>query len=106
MGHELSFVALVEGGVEPDRLTALALGPELLAEAARVVADQAVGGLQNGARRAVVLLEAKQRRLRVVAHELLQVRHACTTKPVDGLVVVADYERVAGVRDGVSVTCR
>ncbi len=53
---ELRLVALVEGGVEADRLPARAAGPEFLAEAAGVVRDDAVGRLQNGRGGTVVLL--------------------------------------------------
>src|SRR3984893_4143060 len=73
MRDELGLVALVEGGVEADRLAARAAGPQFLAEAAGVVGDQAVGGFENGRGGAVVLLEPEKLRLRVIAAELLQV---------------------------------
>jgi hypothetical protein len=72
---ELRFVALVERGIEPDRLALVAAGPEVLAEAAAVVRDQRVRGVQDVAGRAVVLLEAAQLR-RESRAELLQVLDA------------------------------
>ena len=48
----------LKAAVQLDRLAARAARPELLAEAAGVVRDEAVGGLEDGAGRAVVLLEA------------------------------------------------
>src|SRR5690606_29024710 len=69
--HEVGFVALVERHVELDGLTALAAGPQILTQATAVVADQRVGGIQDVAGRAIVLLESKQLRVRIVAAELL-----------------------------------
>src|SRR5580704_7705940 len=98
VGDELRLVALVEGGVELDRLTTRAAGPELLAEAVGVVRDQAVGGLENGAGRAVVLLELEEQRSRVIAAEVLQILRARTSERVHRLIVITHYERVAAAR--------
>ena len=93
--HELGLVALVERGVEADRLARAAARPQVLAEAPRVVGDQGVGGLQDVAGRAVVLLEAHQLGVREVLAEGAQVLDPRTAPAVDRLVVVADRERRA-----------
>src|SRR5690606_37775422 len=54
---EVRFVALVERGVELDRLAALPARPEILPEPSAVVADERVCGIENVAGRSVVLLE-------------------------------------------------
>ena len=46
--HEAGFVHLVEGGVAQYGGALADLGPEILAQAARIVGDQGVGGLQGG----------------------------------------------------------
>src|SRR2546429_333464 len=86
MRDELRLVALVEGGVEADRLAARAAGPEFLAEAAGVVGDEPVGRFQDSAGGAVVLLEAEQLRRRVVAAELLEVPGARAPEAVNRVV--------------------
>jgi len=95
---ELRLVALVEGGVQPDGLAAGAAGPQVLTEAGRVVCDQAVGGLEDVGGGAVILLEAEQLRLRVIAAELLQVLRARAAECIDRLVVIAHDEGIAGRR--------
>ncbi len=62
LDDEVRFVALVERGVQLDRLALGAAGPEVLAEAAGVVRDQRVGGIEDRRGRAIVLLEADQLR--------------------------------------------
>ena len=89
---ELGFVALVVGAVEADRRAALAAGPELLADAPAVVGDDRVGGGQDVAGRAVVLLETEELHAREIPAELLQVLDPRTAPAIDGLVVVADDE--------------
>src|SRR5205085_341693 len=108
VGHELRLVPLVEGGVEADRLATRTGRPQLLAEAAGVVPDEPVGGFQDGAGGAVVLLEAEQLRPRVVAAELLEMPGARAPEAVNRLIVVADHERIAAARRsrGWSGRCR
>src|SRR3989344_3735288 len=55
--HEARLVEIGIAGVELERFAFLARGPQVLAEAAGVVADDRVGGLENGAGGAVVLFE-------------------------------------------------
>src|ERR1700741_645409 len=98
MRDELGLVALVEGGVEPDRLTARAARPQVLAEARGVVGNQTVGGREDIGGGAVVLLEAEQLCLAVVAAELLQVLGTCASEPVKRLVVIAHDERMTRAR--------
>ena len=77
------------------RSPSLPCGPEILAEPPGVVRDQRVRRLQDVARGAVVLLEAKQLRGRVILGEAREVLHARAAPAVDGLVVVAHHERRA-----------
>ncbi len=94
LDHEVGLVALVEGSVQPDRLAARGLGPQLLAEPVLVPADDLVGGAEDDAGRAVVLLQLEDRRAEVAA-EVLHVLDAGAAPAIDGLVVVADDERRA-----------
>ena len=95
---EIRLVAFVEGGVDADRFAALDRGPELLAHAVGVLRDDGVRGGEDHGGRAVVLLQAEDRRV-VLAAEVLHVLDARAAPAVDGLVVVADDERRAGLAD-------
>ncbi|MNQ44216.1 hypothetical protein D3C85_579640 [compost metagenome] len=68
------------------------VGPQVLAQAAAVVADQRVGGIQDVAERTVVLFQANHGAMRVVALEVGHVADVRTAKGVDGLVIVAHGE--------------
>ena len=91
--HELRLVALVEGGIQPDRFALAAARPQVFAESTAVMGDECVGRLENGAGRAVVLLQSHQLGLREIAAERLQIFDASTAPAVDRLIVVADGER-------------
>src|SRR5690606_36947193 len=90
---EVGLVTLVERRVQAHGIAALAAGPQVLAESAGVVADQGVGRIENGARRAIVLFKPEQLCARLIAAELMQILHARAAPAVDRLVVVADGER-------------
>ena len=94
---EAGFVHFVVGGEQVDRLALAVGGPQLLAEAVGVVGDHRVGGGQDVAGGAVVLLELERARARVVLQEALHVLHLGAAPAVDGLVVVAHHEHFAGV---------
>src|SRR5882757_7617721 len=94
MSDELGLVALVERGVDPDRIALLAARPEVFPEPPGVMRDQAVCRGENGCGRAVVLLEPAQQRRAVVAAKLMQVLDPCPAPAIDRLVVVADDERI------------
>ena len=86
---------LVEIGIafeDADRLALAGIGPQVLAEALAVVLDQRVGGGQDVAVRAVVLLEADDVGTGVVALEVAHVADLGAAEGVDALVVVADRE--------------
>src|SRR5690606_3694435 len=53
------------------------VGPQLLVEQVRVVADDLVGGRQNALNGTIVLLELDQLELRVIGRELGQVFNGC-----------------------------
>src|SRR5579862_9875206 len=97
--HEVGLVALVVGTVDPHRFAACAAGPQLFAEAGRVVGDQRVRRIQYRRARAVVLFQLVERRLRKVAAEFLQVLDLGATPAIYRLVVIANHERVAAGAD-------
>ena len=55
--------------------------------------DDAVRRLEDERGGAVVLLEAVELRLRVVAAKLLQILHALAAEAVHGLIVITDDKR-------------
>ena len=112
VNDEARLVHLVKGGVALDGLALAALGPEVLAQAAGVVGDEGVGGLENGPGGAVVLFQAHHLGVGVVALEALHVLHFGPAPAIDGLVVVPHQEEVVplpgqqpqpGVLDGIGV---
>ncbi len=96
---ELGLVALVVGAEEADRRALALAGPEFLADAAAVVADDGVGGIEDVAGRAVVLLEPEQLHVVEIPAVLLQVLDPRAAPAVDRLVVVAHHVRDAGRAD-------
>src|SRR3546814_5489639 len=85
-----------------DCFAVVAVGPQFLAEPAGVLRNQAVGGAEDGAGRAVVLFEADRLAAAEILVETQHVVDARATPAVDRLVVIADREQhaaVAGERD-------
>ncbi len=73
-----------------DFVAALAVGEERLAEAALVGGDEARGGRQNVARRAVVPLQAHDLGTGEIVFETQDVVHLGAAPAVDRLIVIAD----------------
>ena len=69
--------------------------PELLLLARQVVLDHSIRRRKNILRRAVVLLEQDNCRLRVVLLKVHDVPHICATPAVDRLVSIADDADIA-----------
>ncbi len=86
-------LAVGERFKNPDRLTAAGLGPQVLAEARRVVLDDGIGGVEDVAVGAVVLLEADQVLHLELALEVAHVADVGAAEGVDALVVVTDTEQ-------------
>ncbi len=84
---------LVERGIQADRLAFAAGGPQLLAQAALVVGDQRVGGLEDAGGGAVVLLQTDGLGIGKILAELLQVLDPRAAPAVDRLIVVADHHQ-------------
>ncbi len=112
LDHEPGLVDLVEGGIAADRLAGAVLGPEILAEPARIVRDQRVGGAKDGAGGTIVLLQTDDLGIRIVALEALDILDPRATPAVDRLIVVADQEQIVaiprqqpqpGVLDGIRI---
>ena len=78
--------------VDAHRLALAGVGPQFLAEPARIVGDQRIGGVQDVPDRAVVLLELDQVLHAELALEVGHVADVGTAECVDRLVVVADRE--------------
>jgi hypothetical protein len=85
----LGLVHFVVALDERDRPRLRRVAPELLLEQLRVVADHRVGGGEDAAGRAVVLLERNHRQLRIVDRQPAQVLDRRAAPAVDALVVVA-----------------
>src|SRR3546814_4547040 len=92
-----SFVVLVECSVQLDCFAVVAVGPQFLAEPAGVLRNQAVGGAEDGAGRAVVLFEADRLAAAEILVETQHVVDARAAPAVDRLVVIADREQHAAV---------
>ena len=94
-GDELRLGALVADLHDLDERALPSRGPQVLALAPPVVGDHRVGGVEDLLRGAVVLLEADDLGVRVVALELEDVADVGAAPRVDALVVVADHGEVA-----------
>ena len=112
IGHEAGLVHLVKGGVAQYEFALGVLGPEVLAQSVRILGDQGVGGLEDGAGGAIILLQAYYLGVGVVALEALDVLHPRPTPAIDGLIVVAHQEEIVpvpgqqaqpGVLDGIGI---
>ena len=93
--HELGLVVLIEGGIELDGCAVVAVGPKFLPESSEVAGDEPVGGTQNGAGGAVVLLQADHFAAREVAGQSHHVLDARTAPAVDRLIVITHREHHA-----------
>ena len=94
VGHILGLVVLVHGGVQPEHVPGPGAGPQLLALAALVVADDGVGRVQDVAGGAVVLLQTDGAAALVLLLEGEDVLDGGPPEAVDGLVVVAHHAEV------------
>ena len=93
-GDPFGLLLLVVGLEALDRPAAGVLGPQLLVLARRIPADDGMGSVEDELRRAVVLLELDDRRVRFVALEVEDVPKVGAAPRVDRLVVVADHRQV------------
>src|ERR1700754_3156543 len=95
VAHKLRLVALIEGGIQSDRVATLPDRAEVLAQPPRVVRDQAVRGRQDGPGGTVVLLQSAEPRGWEVPAILMQVFDTRATPAINRLVIVTDGEGVA-----------
>ena len=95
--HEAGLVHLVEGGVTQNGLALGILGPEILTQARGVMRNQGVGGLEDIAGGAIILLQAHHLGVGIVALEALDVFHPGPAPAIDGLIVVAHQEEIVPV---------
>jgi len=94
-GHELRLGALVVDLHDLDARALPSRRPQVLALALAVVGDHGVGDVEDRLRAAVVLLQANDLGIGVVALELEDVADVGATPRVDALVVVADHGEIA-----------
>ena len=92
--HEAGFIVLVVGDVGDDGRTRSGVGPQALGPAAAVARDDAIGGVEDGLRRPVVLLQQHGLGIGIVALELLDVANRRATEGIDGLIGVADHAQL------------
>ena len=93
---ERRLVVLVVGDVADDLVAVARVGPQALVLAARVLGDDGVRGREDRLRRPVVLLQQHDRRVGVVALEVLDVADVGAAEGVDRLVGVADHAQLGG----------
>ena len=88
-GHPLGLVLGVAAVGHDDLVARAVLGPQALVEQLLVIGDDGVGGFQDAARGAVVLLELDDLELGVVLLQQLQVLDVRAAPGIDRLIVVA-----------------
>ena len=93
-GHILGLVVLVHGGVQGQLVPVPGLGPQLLALAALVVADDGVGRLQNVPGGAIVLLQADDPAALILLLEGQNILNGGPTEAIDRLVIVTHHAEV------------
>ncbi len=89
-GDIARLVVLICGAVERERVTGIGLCPERFALAAGVVGDDVVGGIQDAAGAAVVLLEADGAGILVLLFKVENVLDRRAAELINALVIVAD----------------
>ena len=94
-GDEARLFEIVGEGLEGDLLPGGVVRPEGFALAADVAGDHLAGGLEDGRRRAVVLLEADDGAVGIIAVEAEDIADLRAPPAVDRLVVVAHHAQVA-----------
>ena len=92
---EAGLLLFVVGHLAPDEGALLVLRPQGLGLAQLVEHDDAVGGIEDSARGAVVLLQVDDHRIRVVVLELQNVANIGPAPTVDPLIAVPNYAQVA-----------
>ena len=86
----LALVHLVVAFDDGDRVAGTELAPQLLLVQLGVVADHRVGGGEDAAGRAIVLLQRDDLELRIVGGQALQILDRRAAPAIDALVVVTD----------------
>ncbi len=104
-GGEFALLFVAVGLVGGDEVAALAFGPQLARMPVRVLADDAVGSLEDGRRGTVILFEQVDSAAREVTLEVLDVSHIGASPGVDALVRVADDGDVAVDRGQLTREC-
>ena len=92
--HVVGLVALVEGGFHRHRVAGAVVGPQRLALAPQIVADHAVGRVQNVLGGAVILLQADGTGPLILALKVEDILNIGATEAVNALVVIAHHADV------------
>ena len=93
--HEIGLVILVEGGLDGHLLTLAPVGPQCLALAALIVADNGVSGIENMLGGAIVLLQSDGAGAGVLLFKIKDILNVGTAETIDTLVIVAHHTDVA-----------
>ena len=94
---EAGFIEIVVGGIKLDGVADRPFGPQGLGQAPGIVPDQGVGGVEDGAGGAVVLLQANGGNVLELVDEGAHVFDAGAAPTIDGLIVVAHRHDMAGI---------
>ena len=95
VGDELRFVTLIRQLAQDDLLAVVVLRAQAAVDAGHVFADDAVGGLDDASRRAVIQLQVDLASIGVILLEIEDVADVGLAPAVDRLVGIADDEQVA-----------
>ena len=95
LANDFGFVGFVVGAKVTDRHAARVGSPQRLFPSVGVLRNDRRGGLEDGARRAVILFQLDDLGVRVVALEGEDVAHVGAAEAIHALVVVAHHAQVA-----------
>ena len=87
--HKLGFFAVVDGLQQADFFARIGIGAQIFAQTPAIVGNQGIGGGEDVAVGAVVLLQLNRLINGKFAHQRRHIAHMRAAKAVDALVVVA-----------------
>ena len=93
-GHILRLVVFIHGGIKLQLVPCPCLCPQLLALAPLVIADHGVGGVEDIAGGAVVLLQTDDTGIFILLLKGQNILNGRAPEAVDGLVIVTHYAEV------------
>ena len=97
--NKLGFVAVGPAAIQANRLACARVRPQVFAQPAIVMLDQRIGGVENIAAGAVVLLQLDRLGHLKIGHQPAHIAHFGTPEGINRLVIVP-HGKHAGVRAG------